>query len=363
VTKDRTDYLWYSTEILNRKHAGEAVLRYMLGGGGDVSYVYVNGQLMGDSLNKKKKTEKTMPMSTAKTQPTSTRSTSLPQEQQEASSRRRLKQVTTNPPRAIEVTLSLPAGNSTLDLLSVSMGLNNYGPYLDKDQVGIISHLSLDGVPIAHHDDVLQPVLHSTGLLGEYLNLSDPFSTPASASVTYSDREEKGGVEYEQDCTQLCWYQQTFNTPQSVVEDSSSSSASIGSLAIDLGESELVKGSLWVNGHMLGRYWTVLADAAVSGVDCDNTDSCADISYVGAYDPVRCRSGCGEPSQRYYKLPTSWLNTAADTSSSGISSGSSASTYKNSLVVFDEYGGNPKGIQLVHIEMTTVVRTSVAERK
>lgn len=58
-------------------------------------------------------------------------------------------------------------------------------------------------------------------------------------------------------------------------------------VALDLGS--MGKGQAWVNGHHLGRYWLLLAPKS----------GCSTCDYRGAYNPDRCRTNCGEPSQRW----------------------------------------------------------------
>ena len=60
------------------------------------------------------------------------------------------------------------------------------------------------------------------------------------------------------------------------------------------------KGHVWVNGHALGRYWLVRAPA-------DGCSECPPGSWVGKWGDSHCRSGCGQPTQRYYHVPRSWL--------------------------------------------------------
>jgi hypothetical protein len=69
-----------------------------------------------------------------------------------------------------------------------------------------------------------------------------------------------------------------------------------GVFAIDM--ASMHKGQLWCNGVHLGRYW--LIKAAASG--CDKP-----CLYSGPYDDSKCRTGCGDFSQRYYHVPRAWL--------------------------------------------------------
>jgi hypothetical protein len=123
----------------------------------------------------------------------------------------------------VSLQFSVPVGVSQLDLLSVSMGLNNYGAHMEENQVGIVSPLRFNGEP-------LTDITHSVGLAGE--------RSPSSLS--------RGVVE---ECQELCWYQLKFDTPASYQP----SPDGLSTIALDLGNSALSKGILYVNGHMLGR--------------------------------------------------------------------------------------------------------------
>ncbi|CAF2059895.1 BnaCnng74020D [Brassica napus] len=80
----------------------------------------------------------------------------------------------------------------------------------------------------------------------------------------------------------------------------------------------LGKGTAWVNGNNIGR----------------------------AYHAEKCLTNCGEPTQRWYHVPRSFLNAEED----------------NTLVLFEEMGGNPS---LVSFQTTRVgsVCANVYEKK
>lgn len=86
------------------------------------------------------------------------------------------------------------------------------------------------------------------------------------------------------------------------------------------------KGQVWINGQSIGRYWTAYA-----------TGNCQGCHYAGSYRPPKCQLGCGQPTQRYYHVPRSWLKPT-----------------DNSLVLFEELGGDPTRISLVKRSTTTV---------
>jgi len=279
VTEDKSDYLWYSTKVpagTVSPSASSAALKYMIGtAGGGVMFVYVDGKLVASTLG-----------------PSAQGLEPLGDEDSE-----------------VALTIDVPAGGAAfdLDILSISMGLKNYGPFLETIRVGITSNVTVDGV-------VVSGFTHSNGLQGEVRGIA---SSPAGSKIG-------AGAGVDACSGGLCWHKTTFSTPASVGADSH--------LALDLGLS-MGKGAAWVNGKMLGRYWNIPAQAAWA-----SCQACDEYSYVGAYGPERCRTGCGEPSQSYYKLPTDWLHSAE-------------SGEANSLVIFEEVGGSPLDVQLVELSM------------
>lgn len=60
-------------------------------------------------------------------------------------------------------------------------------------------------------------------------------------------------------------------------------------IALDLGS--MGKGQAWVNGHGIGRYWTLVAPKNGCRDYCD---------YRGAYHENKCTTNCGLPTQSWY---------------------------------------------------------------
>ena len=90
------------------------------------------------------------------------------------------------------------------------------------------------------------------------------------------------------------------------------------------------KGAAYINGNMLGRFWDKAAPA-------DGCDVCDELAYSKSYAAEDCRTGCGEMSQRYYKVPTEWLVKG-----------------ENEVVLFQERPGDgegAKGVEFVAMEM------------
>ncbi|XP_031120445.1 beta-galactosidase 16-like [Ipomoea triloba] len=92
----------------------------------------------------------------------------------------------------------------------------------------------------------------------------------------------------------LIWYKTTFDAP-----------SGNGPIALNLGS--MGKGHVWVNGQSIGRYW------------------------------VSFHTPSGTPSQAWYNIPRSFVRAS-----------------KNSVVLFEEEGGNPLGITIDSISISKV---------
>ncbi|PNX64508.1 beta-galactosidase 7-like protein [Trifolium pratense] len=104
----------------------------------------------------------------------------------------------------------------------------------------------------------------------------------------------------------MTWYKTSFKTPE-------------GNDSVVLDLLGLTKGEAWINGHSIGRYWPAMIADTNGCIDSDNCD------YRGSYVADKCLSGCGEPSQRFYHVPRSFLN-------------KKKKSY-NTLILFEEMGG------------------------
>jgi hypothetical protein len=290
VTADSTDYLWYSTAIPGeRSITTNMTLQFTSGtAGGGLFYVYVDGVRVASTLGaaggppviattqSKKATRARRTADGWALTSQSGKDTVVVDGAGEALSSSDRKAPLAEG-FAVSLNITVPAGGGArLDVLSVSMGLKNYGPFLEAIQVGVVSNFTLNGQP-------LKGVTHSVGLRGEALHFAD---------------QSPLGTEEGISCTDLCWYSAHFATPPSVQAASH--------LALEL-SSTMGKGSVWVNGHHLGRYWNITALPTATQGACDE---CPGDKYTGSYNGDKCRSGCGAPSQQHYKLPTEWLHAA-----------------------------------------------------
>ncbi|KDP20900.1 hypothetical protein JCGZ_21371 [Jatropha curcas] len=257
TTKDASDFLWYSTSInvnagqekdfiLNIESLGHAALVFV--NKRFVAFAYGNHDLASFSLTKK---------------------------------------------------ISLDEGNNTLDLLSMLVGLQNYGPWFDVQGAGIYS-VTLIGPSKGKNDLSSGKWTYQVGLEGEYLGL-DKISQANSSLWTKGPSLPVN--------KSLIWYKDTFIVPEGK-----------GPLALNL--TSMGKGQAWVNGHSIGRYWPAYLSPSTG---C--TENC---DYRGTYDPSKCLKKCGQPAQTLYHIPRTWIQPG-----------------ENLLVLHEELGGDPSKISVL----------------
>ncbi|KAK9082133.1 hypothetical protein Syun_031533 [Stephania yunnanensis] len=97
----------------------------------------------------------------------------------------------------------------------------------------------------------------------------------------------------------------------------------------------------WVNGHNIGRFWSLVAPKNGCQETCD---------YRGAYNENKCAKKLWKTDPeivssclKRYHVPRSWLKSS-----------------DNLLVIFEETGGNPLGIS-VNLHYTRTICGSVSE--
>ncbi|KAK6944825.1 Glycoside hydrolase 35, catalytic domain [Dillenia turbinata] len=194
--------------------------------------------------------------------------------------------------------VKLIAGTNKISLLSVAVGLPDGGLHFETWNAGVLGPVSLKGLNEGTRDLSKQFWGYKIGLKGEALNLD---TVTGSSSVEWV---EGSLVAIKQPLT---WYKTTFNAPRGSEP-----------LALDMGT--MGKGQIWINGESIGRHWPAYTAEG----------NCGPCNYAGIYTENKCRSNCGEPSQRWYHVPRSWLKPAG-----------------NLLVIFEEFGGDPNGIFFV----------------
>ncbi|WOH04301.1 hypothetical protein DCAR_0623710 [Daucus carota subsp. sativus] len=194
--------------------------------------------------------------------------------------------------------VNLHAGPNKIALLSVAAGLPNIGLHFENWNTGILGPVSLHGVDQGKRDLSLQKWTYMVGLRGEARNLVSPSQSSAVEWV--------GGSLYNRGQQPLTWYKAYFNAP-----------GGSGPLALDL--RSMGKGQAWINGQSIGRYWMKYANG-----------NCGTCKYSGTYRAPKCQHGCGQPTQRWYHVPRSWLK-----------------PQNNLLVLLEELGGDASKISLV----------------
>ncbi|KAL8130681.1 hypothetical protein V2J09_019836 [Rumex salicifolius] len=196
-----------------------------------------------------------------------------------------------------DVPVTLKTGKNAIDLLSLTVGLQNYGPHFDTSKAGITGPVILkSSAGSATVDLSSQQWTYQVGLQGEDLDLGSGGSSHWDSSPIPTNQP-------------LTWYKTSFAAPD-------------GNDPVALDFTGMGKGEAWVNGQSIGRYWPTYI-AANKGC----TDSC---NYRGNYGSSKCLKNCGKPTQQLYHVPRSWLNTDG-----------------NMLVIFEENGGDPTNITFV----------------
>ncbi|KAL0671069.1 hypothetical protein Bca4012_033773 [Brassica carinata] len=184
-------------------------------------------------------------------------------------------------------------GNNDLLLLTQTVGLQNYGAFLEKDGAGFRGKAKLTGFKNGDVDLSKSSWTYQVGLKGEAEKVY---------TVEYNEKAEWSTLDTEASPSIFMWYKTYFNTPDGT-----------DPVVLDLGS--MGKGQAWVNGHHIGRYWSIVAQKD----GCDRT-----CDYRGAYTSDKCTTNCGKPTQTRYHVPRSWLKPDS-----------------NLLVLFEETGGNP----------------------
>ncbi|KAK3438941.1 hypothetical protein EUGRSUZ_C03897 [Eucalyptus grandis] len=208
-----------------------------------------------------------------------------------------------NPKLSYGNNVKLRAGINKLSILSVAVGLPNVGLHFETWNTGVLGPVTLKGLDSGTWDMSKWKWCYKVGLKGENLSIN---TLSGSSSVEWL---EDSMLAQRQPLT---WYKATFNAPP-------------GRSPLVLDMNSMGKGEIWINGQSIGRHWPAYTARG----------SCGGCSYAGTFNENKCRSGCGEASQRWYHVPRSWLNPTG-----------------NLLVIFEEWGGNPTQITLVQATRT-----------
>ncbi|KAI3762803.1 hypothetical protein L1987_53244 [Smallanthus sonchifolius] len=202
VTRDTSDYLWYSTSInispLEKfLHGGRRPTLTVLSRGHGV-HAFVNGRHLGSAYGSQKHTR-----------------------------------------LALSVPIDLQSGTNRISLLSIAAGLPNVGTHFESRDIGILGPVSLDGLDQGKVDLSRATWTYKVGLNGEMKNLISP------NGISSVEWNQVSLVKHGQQ--PLKWYKAYFDAPQ-------------GSEPLALDMKSMGRGQVWVNGQSIGRYWTVHAN-------------------------------------------------------------------------------------------------------
>ncbi|KAF3450937.1 hypothetical protein FNV43_RR07026 [Rhamnella rubrinervis] len=206
-----------------------------------------------------------------------------------------------------EKSVSVKPGENTITLLSATVGLPNYGAFFDTQPTGIVGGpVKLIGDNNATLDISSNRWSYKVGLNGEGKRFYDPDSR--NTKWRTSDEIPTG--------RRMTWYKASFKPID-------------GNDPVVLDLQGMGKGQAWVNGHSIGRFWpSYIANENGCGGSCD---------YRGEYKAEKCVTNCGNPTQRWYHVPRSYLR-----------------SFANTVILFEELGGNPQNVSFQTTTLETV---------
>ncbi len=249
LTKDASDYCWYSHTLT---HDAAGMHRLHVPRCGDFLRVYVNGKAVASTP---------LPIREC-------RGATLPRSAVETADEADVNVLETGEAHyGFTCDLSLAVGLNRIDILCCALGLIKgdwmvSGP-MSTERKGIWDEVYLDDVKLSGWD--MQPCL-----LGESIDI---FTNPPIAT----ERTDK----------HLGWWQTSFDLDPGLLTDHHD-------LRLDLAGWD--KGMFWLNGRLLGRYWLV-----------EGRGYGGDEGWHEAKENGMSLTAQGEPTQRYYRLPASWL--------------------------------------------------------
>ncbi|KAI4330678.1 hypothetical protein MLD38_028940 [Melastoma candidum] len=196
VTRDASDYLWYTTDVYINNHeqflkSGKYPGLYVQSAG-HALHVFVNGQHSGTVYGSLE-----------------------------------------FPKLTFNQGVKLRAGVNKISLLSIAVGLPNVGPHYENWNAGILGPVTVYGLNEGVRDLSGQKWSYKIGLKGEALSLH---------SLTGSSSVEWAAGSFVTRHQPLTWYKTTFSAP-----------AGNAPLALDMGS--MGKGQIWINGQSIGRHW------------------------------------------------------------------------------------------------------------
>lgn len=216
-----------------------------------------------------------------------------------------------------EQNVKLNHKKNTISLLSATVGFTNYGANFDLVPSGITGPVEL----IGYHGDDETVAKDLSSQKWSYKIGLEGLNQELYSSQSLKWQEDSFPVNRT-----LTWYKTVFKAP-------------LGTDPVVVDLLGMGKGLAWVNGNSIGRYWP----SFIAEGDC-NLEPC---DYRGSYDSSKCLSNCGHPTQRWYHVPRSFLNDTGD----------------NTLVLFEEFGGNPSSVNFRTIAIGSACISAEENRK
>ncbi|XP_059304171.1 beta-galactosidase 10 isoform X1 [Lycium ferocissimum] len=192
--------------------------------------------------------------------------------------------------------IALKAGKNDIALLSMTVGLQTAGSFYEWIGAGPTS-VKVEGFKNGTVDLSACTWAYKIGLHGEYLRIHKSYNLNSNIWAPTSEPPKQ---------QPLTWYKAVVDAPP-------------GNEPVALDMIHMGKGMAWLNGQDIGRYWPRKSSKHEKCVtQCD---------YRGKFNPDKCDTGCGEPTQRWYHVPRSWFKPSG-----------------NILVIFEETGGDPSQV-------------------
>lgn len=193
--------------------------------------------------------------------------------------------------------IALKAGKNEIALLSMTVGLQTAGSFYEWIGAGPTS-VKIEGFKSGTLDLSACTWTYKIGLQGENLRIHKPYNLNSKIWAPTSQPPKQ---------QPLTWYKAVVDAPP-------------GNEPVALDMIHMGKGMAWLNGQEIGRYWPRRSSKYEQCVtQCD---------YRGKFNPDKCVTGCGEPTQRWYHVPRSWFKPSG-----------------NVLIVFEETGGDPSQVR------------------
>ncbi len=252
LTQDESDYCWYSTNFTTTIRGQQKIdITY----GGDFFYIYLDGKLITQS-------QPPFMENRGLTMPEDPNHPYIPANA--------LEELKLQGFRHSFVLSDVAAGTHRLDILAASLGMV-------KGDWSISGSMNTERKGIWHDVLVNNKVLTEWEmrpfLIGEQLNISD------QQIAVHWNRSD-----YAKPCT---WYNTNFQLAPDMLN-------SDDDFRIDV--KGLGKGMLYINGHMLGRYWLIEANGWGP-----------DENWQSPVNDGLSLAPPGKPTQRYYNMPKAWL--------------------------------------------------------